>query len=216
MLIIRRIIVSGCTRGVDIHFAIDSSTKVSASSFELIKNFLKTTVNRFVVSPKGARFSGSVFADDARLIFNFHQGKTKEEVFKKIDKMNLLFQEESNMDKAARLAATDAFSLEGGTRQGTPKVFFLITAGNCSRCKERLLDAVAPLENDGVQIVTIAIGKSIDPSELQAASSKPLKKNLFVQDSVLQLPNPILIQKISEAVCRGEYHCNVYSKQSFK
>ena len=196
--------ISGCTRGVDVHFAVDSSVNVSPQDFDLIKGFLKTTVDRFVISTRGARFSGSVFAGDARPVFNFHQGSTKEDVIKYIDKMPHLLQLESNMDKAARLAATEAFSLKGGTRQGSPKVFLLITASNCGSCKERLIDAIAPLENDGVQIVTISIGNKVDNNELQAISSKPLNRNLFIQNSILQLPNPILIQKISDAVCRGE------------
>lgn len=164
---------------------------------------MQTTVDRFVISKKGARFSGSVFADDARLVFNFHQGSTKEDVVTQINKLPHLMQSESNMDKAARLAATDAFSLKGGTRQGAPKVFLLITAGNCGSCKERLIDAVAPLENDGVQIVTIAVGNKIDKNELESITSKPLNRNLFTQSSIVQLPNPLLIQKVSDAVCRG-------------
>ena len=113
-------------------------------------------------------------------------------------------QSESNMDKAARLAATDAFSLKGGMRQGAPKVFLLITAGNCGSCKERLMNAVAPLENDGIQIVTIAVGNKISRDELESITSKPLTRNLFIQSSIVQLPNPLLIQKVSDAVCRGK------------
>ena len=170
-----------------------------------MKDFLKTIVDRFAVSSKGARFSGSVFGDDAQLVFNFHEGSTKENVLIKLDKMPHLLQTESNMDKAARLAASEAFSLKGGTRQGSPKVFFLITAGNCGSCKERLLDAVAPLEKDGVQIVTIAVGNKVDINELEAISAKPLAKSLFRQTSVQQMQNPLLIQRISEAICQGKY-----------
>lgn len=161
-------------------------------------------MNRFVVSRKGAHFSGSVFGDDARMIFNFHQGSTKEDVLLNIRKMPHLQQTESNMDKAARLASAEAFSLKGGLRQGVPKVFLLITAGNCASCKEKLVDAVAPLQDDGVQIITMAIGNKIDVGELQAISSIPEGKIFFQKSSVLDLSSPKVIQELDEAICSSE------------
>lgn len=185
------------------HLAVDASINFSPQDFEAMKDFLKATVDRFIVSKSGAHFSASVFGDDAEMLFNFHQGNEKADVIDFIDKMTHRKDTESNMDKVARLAATEAFSIKGGIRQGVPKVFLLITAGDCRSCKESLLDAVAPLEEDGVQIVTLAVGNKVDVNELQKISSKPVARNFFRQASVLDIRNPKFVQKLSEEVCKG-------------
>lgn len=168
--------------------------------FSDIKNFLKALGDKFIVSQPGAHLSVSVFADEAKQMFNFHQGNSKEYFLNQIEKLPHLNKGQSNMDKAVRLASREAFSLRGGTRQGSPKVLVLITAGDCSTCKESLAAAVEPLQNDGVQIVTLAIGNKVNKAELLGISSIPGLE----EKSTSQLINSVLIQKISDAVCRGK------------
>ena len=194
--------IPGCTRAVDVHFAIDSSNKSGPEEFDLLRNFLKSFADKFILSNRGAHFSASVFGDDAQMVFNFHQAPSKEEFSNLVDTIPHLQDKGTNIDKAVRLAATDAFSLEGGTRQGVPKVLVVITKGNCANCKEKLSEAVQGLKDDGVQVVALALGTEINRLELLEMASVPPQRNFFAAKA--HLLNPKLIQGVSEAICLGK------------
>ncbi len=189
---------------MDVHFAIDSSNRMTPVQFDLFRNFLKAFADKFILSTRGAHFSASVYGDSAFSIFNFHQAPNKEDFTTLVDTIPHLKDKGSNIDKAIAVAATDAFSLKGGTRQGVPKVLVLVVAGNCKSCTEKLPEAIQRVKEDGVHVVALAIGNQVDMKELTDTVSLPPQRNLFEAATVDKLLNAVFIQKVSEAICLGE------------
>ena len=173
----------------------------------MLRNFLKAFADKFVISTRadrGAHLSASVFADNAKVVFDLYKGNSQEEFRRLVDTIPHLRESGSNMDKALRLAKQDIFSLKGGTRQSASKVLILITAGNCAGCKEPLATAVQPIKDGGIQVITLGIGNKVDQADLEKMSDYPTRANLFKRQNIEQLINAVFIQKISEAACKGK------------
>ena len=171
---------------------------------EMIRNFLKAVGYKFIISEGGSHMSASVFADDAELVFNMSRATVQEMFLEEVDKIPYLGGRGTNMDAALRLVADEVFTLDGFTRQKAPKVLVMLTSGNCNRCREPLSEAVKPLKEAGVSIVTIPIGKNTNRQELEAMSSLPTSQYVIPQDSFTELLNGVFIQKVNTIICSGK------------
>lgn len=114
-----------CEIPIDLAFLVDASASIGPKNFLKIKDFVKKIVDAFKVGPNDTHVAAIWYSDDAHVAFDFNALKgdniTKENVFKLVDRMTET-SGKTRIDKALRLAASDLFSVKGGTRLGRPKV----------------------------------------------------------------------------------------------
>eukprot|EP00111_Clytia_hemisphaerica_P023393 TCONS_00068905-protein len=194
----------GCTRPIDIHFALDTSVNVGEENFNMMVNFVKAVGYKFVISETGSHMSASVFGSDATTVFTLDKATTQNDFLLVADDIPYLGDTEANIDLALRMVASDVFTLDGYARQKVPKVLVMLTASDCSTCLEPLSDAVEELKENGVQIITIPIGEKASLADMDAISSLPLNRYVNPQNSYSELINGIFIQKISSMICSGK------------
>ena len=197
-------LVTGCTRPVDIHFALDTSVNVGREGFNMMVNFVKAVGYKFVISEQGSHMSASVFGTDATTVFALDKATTQNDFLLVADDIPYLGDTEANIDLALRTVAGEVFTLEGFSRQKVPKVLVLMTGSDCSTCIEPLSDAVQELKENGVHIITIPIGSKPSQKDMDAISSLPLSQYVNPQNNYNELINGVFIQKISSMVCAGK------------
>ena len=194
----------GCTNPVDIHFAIDSSVNVGSDNFDMIRNFVKAVGYKFIISDSGSHMSASVFGDDATLVFDMAKVTSQDSFLTEAESIPYLNAPNGNIDKALRLAHNDVFTIAGYTRQKAPKILVLITASDCSTCKESVADAVKPLKEAGVHVITIPIGNKVQLTEMDTIASLPSRQYVIPQQTFAELLNGIFIQRVSQMICSGK------------
>ncbi|XP_047136671.1 collagen alpha-1(II) chain isoform X1 [Hydra vulgaris] len=191
----------GCTNAIDIHFAIDSSVNVGEENFEFFRNFVRAIGYKFVISETGSHISASVFGSDATMIFNMSKATSQETFLLEVDKLPYLGDQTSNMDKALKYINKEVFTMSGYARQNAPKVVIFLTASNCKTCDEKLSEAVKPLKQNGVQIITIPVSNKVVLEEMYSISSLPSQRYVFPQKHFKEIMTGIFIQKVSEMIC---------------
>lgn len=95
----------------------------------------------------------------------------------------------TRLDKALKLAASQMFSANGGTRLRKRKIMVILTDGRQSRDPDTipLQDAVRPLRQLGVRIYTVAIGDEVDLKELYQVTER--KEDVFPVSDFADLAN---------------------------
>ena len=195
---------SGCTRALDIHFALDASANVGQEKFEVMKNFVQAVGYKFIISETGSHMSASVFGDEAGLMFTMASATQQEDFLTKVDEIQYVGGLTGRMDKALNMVSNEVFTLDGFARQSVPKVLVMLTASNCDFCNEKLEKAVQPLKEQGVHVVVIPIGNNVKMDEINAMASLPPQEYVLPKASYEELLNGVFIQKVSSIICSGK------------
>ena len=124
---------SGC--GVvpaDIVFILDSSGSVGASNFQKMKDFVKTMVQGFDVTPQGAEIGVVTFSDKPALQFHLNKYHDKPSTLTAIDNIRYVSGGTNTAD-AIKYARQTSFTAANGMRQNAAKIAIIITDGKSNR-----------------------------------------------------------------------------------
>lgn len=180
---------------IDLGFLI-SATAVSASdTFQRIKDTVSVIVEEYGVSR--IRYGLVVYAREAVRGLSFGQESADIDSLKAA----ILYIQRPSGDpnlQGALEAAQKLFDFEP-TRPGVKKVLVVITDKKSTSSQEDVKSALIPLEEEDVKIVTVAVGSSADPLELERIAS-----NKGYQTEVKRDMDPdTTAEKIMEKVLKG-------------
>ncbi len=107
----------------------------------------------------------------------------------------------TNTAEAIRLARTVMFTPEHGDDPDSPNVLIILTDGKSNVRAETMQEALRA-RKDGIHIVAVGVGPSVEEEELRSIATDPDANNVFfVQDFVALtgIITPALV-----AICNGE------------
>lgn len=173
-----------------------SATAVSASdTFQRIKNTVNVIVEEYGVSR--IRYGLVVYAREAVRRLSFGQESADIDSLKAAVLNIQLLSGDPNLQGALE-AAQKLFDSEPA-RPGVKKVLVVITDQKSTSRQEDVKRALIPLEEEDVKIVTVAVGSSADPLELERIAS-----NKGYQTEVMRNMDPdTTAEKIMEKVLKG-------------
>ncbi|XP_058249736.1 collagen alpha-6(VI) chain-like isoform X2 [Hemibagrus wyckioides] len=179
----------------DVVFLVDGSTSITVKNFEILKFFMKLTVNTTHVGKDNVRFCTIVYSTKAKIQFQLNQFYSKEEVLDAITALNYPYGD-TYTSKALEYSL-DYFDESRGGRgaQGVPQMMFLITDGEATD-PYQLEAAANELHKRGVHIYGIGVAKA-NPDELLKIT-KDINKVFHV--SKIQGLTDIL-EDISHEIC---------------
>ena len=201
-----------CKAKVDVGFVLDSSGSLK-NDYDNEKHFLKALAATFGVSDDGARAGVVTFSyyTEHSIKLNDH---TKLSTFNDaVDKIALMGST-TRIDKALRMVQSEMFSIPNGGRPGVNKVLILLTDGTQTQDNDAEDPAVVAkeLRDRGIRVISIGIGKGVNPTELAGISGD--QSNVFSADSFDQLVSSDFLGKVNEAGCKeGMFLIDIATEQ---
>ena len=130
-------------------------------------NLMKETIQRIIdkYGMGGMRYSFIVYSDSASIRGRFSEEFSSPEELKMSVKALLPVTGGSSLVKALE-AAKQAFE-DSGVRQGATHVLVIITDKSSGARQSDLEEAAKPLEDSGIDIITVAIGNQVNVGELE-------------------------------------------------
>lgn len=155
----------------DIMFVIDSSSRIGELHFLKMKTFVKQTVGSFNIGSSLTRVGLTLFSTNATLIFPLNEYNSSQAIIDAVESIKYEPEGETNTGEALAYIRTHGFTYD---RQNVPNIVFLISDGYSSDKNATKLQADRAKENNTIQIVTVAVGQSLDFDELvDTASTNP-------------------------------------------
>jgi len=184
---------------VDVGFVLDSSGSLK-NDYDKEKDFLKALAATFGVSDDGARAGVVTFSyyTEHSIKLNDH---TKLSTFNDaVDKIALMGST-TRIDKALRQVQKDMFTIANGARPGVNKVLILLTDGTQTKDAgaEDPADVAKELRDKGVRVISIGIGKGVNPTELARIAGD--QSNVFSAPSFDELVSADFLDKVNQAGC---------------
>lgn len=157
-----------CDKGIDLGFIVDRSKSVGKNNYIKLKSALKTFVDNFNVTPETTRMSMIFYADVPKLLFNFTDSMyhSNEAIKAKIDSISDILIFGTRTDLALMKAHDDMFHRVNDRLQ-RPNVLVVFTDGNTAKKSAPYSETVPPLEDRGVNIIAVGIGRRIAKKELE-------------------------------------------------
>ena len=196
----------GLSGKLDIVFAIDGSRKVDIKTYGKMKDFVKGASTLYNVSLSESHIGILNYGGDTKSIaLSLPEGTSQfaiEQSLKAIEPVGGL----RHMNKAIRFVDSQMFGVTGGGRLDAGKVLVLLTTGkNSEEGKSDLPKAAKKLKDKGVEIVVIALGRNVDPDELNIVASNP---NSFMRVSDgNDIPKALV--KVEEASAKSTGNFNI-------
>lgn len=189
-----------CNQRADIGFAIDASRSVKGGGFRKSKDFIKFVLQRFKISELGIHVGLIRFSTTVKMIFNFEEYYTIEEINAAIDSMEYV-QGATFTDRALRLARTKLFLEKplGSARPLIPKFLVVMTDGISKNVRVTAMEAKA-LKDNGVHIIVVGVGRRLARKELINIASSP--QDVITATSFRTLKKIVSVAK--EKVCGGK------------
>ena len=161
---------------IDIVIALDKSSDIGLSNFEIMQKFAEHITSHFVVSYSAMRVAIVTWSTQTTLEFGFNAYINNEGVKKGI--------KEIKYSKGLWTATGDALNfirrkLFSQSPSDAKKVLFVLTAGKSNKQKHKPITEAGLLKDDGVEIFTFGIGRSVNDEELVAIASQPTKTHKF-------------------------------------
>jgi hypothetical protein len=107
-----------------------------------------------------------------------------------------------NLEDAFNVASNRAFTIFGGVRQTSPKVFILLVPGRTLGSGKSIGAAARKLKGLGVRVFVLGLEGRIDTAMAKAIASQPSRKYLYTANSYGELASTAY--KIVDALCRGD------------
>ena len=83
------LLASEISQPVDLVFAIDASSGMSAANFTEFKIFLRNALDAYILSPNDARISIVLFGNDLNIVNKLGSSLDKEQLLKLIDGLSI-------------------------------------------------------------------------------------------------------------------------------
>ena len=169
-------------------FVVDESGSIGTSNFTLMKNFLKsyigndTTSTSHIISPEGKSLISIIFFDSAHnLTLSLGQNVSKSDIINFVD--SYPYNGGSTNAGAAVTFALKQFSHSSNGKRA--KIIVLVTDGEAT---DDLTTAANKAREEGVIIVCIGVGKSLDLGQLKRAA--------YIEDYVYLLAQYVQLETI--------------------
>ncbi|ELU16324.1 hypothetical protein CAPTEDRAFT_192434 [Capitella teleta] len=182
----KRTVSSDCA--LDLVILVDSSGSIrkanpedgSYDNWQLLLNFIKTAISKFVIGPRDTRVSIILFSTDATLEFTLNAADSEAEIIALVDQLPYI-DGWTNTADALKIAAEQALTLENGDRPEKPNVVIMITDGQSSHkenpnFRDPAQDALKLQEK--AYVLVVGITDQVDEAELAAISSPPSIKGI--------------------------------------
>ena len=191
-----------CSQRADIAFMVDASKSVKLSGFRRSKEFIKAVLQRFKVSQTNVHVGLILFSTRAKIIFNFEEHYTKNDLNAAIDAMEWT-KGSTYTDRALKLAREQLFveKENGGTARADIPKFLVVMTDGISRNPTITAKEAAELKKRGVHIVVVGVGFMRKRSELLSIASS--RRAVITARSFKTLKTIVAVTK--EKVCGGEY-----------
>lgn len=189
-----------CSQRADIGFAVDASRSVRGGGFRKSKDFIKFVLQRFKISESGIHVGLIRFSTSARVIFDFDDYYTTQDINAAIDSMSYE-KGGTNTARALRLARYKLFQEKplGSSRPLIPKFLVMLTDGISSDSRLTAREAKA-LKDSGVHIIVVGVGRNLAKKELISMASSP--QDIITATSFKALHKIVAVAK--EKVCGGK------------
>ena len=184
---------------MDVGFVLDSSGSLK-NDYDKEKDFLKALAATFGVSDDGARAGVVTFSyyTEHSIKLNDH---TKVSTFNDaVDKIALMGST-TRIDKALRMVQNDMFTIANGGRPGVNKVLIVLTDGSQTQDAgaEDPADIAKELRDKGIRVISIGIGKGVNPTELARIAGD--QSNVFSASSFDELVSAKFLDTVNKAGC---------------
>lgn len=187
-----------CSQRADIAFMVDASKSVKLSGFRRSKEFIKAVLQRFKVSQTNVHVGLILFSTRAKIIFNFEEHYTKNDLNAAIDAMEWT-KGSTYTDRALKLAREQLFveKENGGTARADIPKFLVVMTDGISRNPTITAKEAAELKKRGVHIVVVGVGFMRKRSELLSIASS--RRAVITARSFKTLKTIVAVTK--EKVC---------------
>ncbi|KAL9959837.1 hypothetical protein ACROYT_G033195 [Oculina patagonica] len=180
---------------IDLVFALSATSAQSAQSYDLMKSTIKTFINKYGVNK--IHYSIIVYGDSVIRVVNFNRtfNISANDLKAAIDRQPALIG--GPVLKGALDEAVRVFNEIVG-RPGAKKVLVVITDKNSGAPTDTLKNAVRPLEDNGVLVISVGIGDAVERSELNIISPNPMD----VISARLNSNPSVLAERIMDRILR--------------
>lgn len=152
-------------------FLLDASGSVGINNFYKEKQFIISSLARFVISPNDAQTSIVMFSNQPENQFNLNTFYDMRSIIGRINQIP--YQAGGTYTSAAlTFAQTQSFSAAAGARPDARSILVIITDGQATDPKQTI-QAAETLKQDNITIIAVGIGVGIDMVELNAIASDP-------------------------------------------
>ena len=185
---------------MDVGFVLDSSGSLK-NDYDKEKDFLKALAATFGVSDDGARAGVVTFSyyTENSIKLNDH---TKLSTFNDAVDNIALMGSTTRIDKALRMVQKDMFTIANGARPGVNKVLIVLTDGSQTKDAgaEDPGDVAKELRDSGIRVISIGIGKGVNPTELARIAGD--QSGVFSASSFDELVSAEFLDKVNDAGCK--------------
>uniref|UniRef100_A0A674IKA5 VWFA domain-containing protein n=1 Tax=Terrapene triunguis TaxID=2587831 RepID=A0A674IKA5_9SAUR len=174
---------------LELVFVIDSSESVGPDNFRIVKDFVKTLIDRVTVNQGTARIGIINFSHKVELVSTLQQYTSKDKVKLAVDNMQYLG--EGTYTAAAISKVIEIFQV---ARQGVRKVAIVITDGQADTRDQSLDVVVRNAHAINIEIFVIGVVQKTDPNiqefleELQLIATDPDSEHVYQIDDFITLP----------------------------
>eukprot|EP00039_Didymoeca_costata_P013496 m.205883 g.205883 ORF g.205883 m.205883 type:complete len:1839 (-) comp15792_c0_seq1:139-5655(-) len=184
-----------CIKDVDLIFLLDSSSSISEVAWQNeILPFVKQSIQPFSIGPNDVRVGIITFATDVTVIYNLNESQTKSELEAAIS--GAVFTGGSTYASLGLAQVRLMFQHLSRKDSGIPRVLVVVTDGNPT---VPINDESRALHDDGVQVIAIGIGSSIDNIILETLGSTP--RDVFQLPSLRPDDITRLLPDLVESIC---------------
>ena len=156
---------------MDIVFVVEGTDKIGRTGFEEIKDYVKSTIDKYNIGEKKTRVALVEYSDTPRTVFNLERHNTKPSLKKAVDDISPSRGKTADTIKALELAK-DTLEASGG-RPGAAKVIILVT-GSTVKDQQNLERVLEETKESKGRLYVIAIGN----------------KNIGIGDNVVNVDEP--------------------------
>ncbi|CAH1791713.1 unnamed protein product [Owenia fusiformis] len=176
-----KLVEKQCGNPADIVFILDSSSSIWEYDFYTQLSFVQDVVKGFHVSQEQTRIGVMTFSSKPHRVFHLNDVESEEEVSEAIERISQRIGGTYTAE-ALQFARTDMFSPNNGARPDTAQIAIVITDGQ-SYDQEYTVREAKKLQDAGVHVFAIGVGKNVDKQELEAIGSDPDDKFVFTVNS---------------------------------
>jgi nitric oxide reductase activation protein len=188
-----------CNAIADVGFLLDSSGSLR-KEYSKEKDFLKALVAMFGVSKDGSRAAVVTFSAYSKHSIKLKDHSDLSSFNKAVDAIPLM-NYTTRIDRALRMTEREMFTIKNGARPGINKVLIILTDGSQTQDAGAEDPGVLAeeLRQAGINIISVGIGKSTNPTELAHLAGG--EKNFYYVATFDELISADFLKKVSKVGC---------------
>ena len=195
-------IFTGCENsGIDLVFVLDGSGSITATRFQLIREFAESVSNTLTIGPQDSLVGVIVFSGSASIEFNLQQHTSKATLLPAINPGIPYPTGGTNTAAALQLLLSSAQDGTMGVRNGRTQIAIVVTDGR-SNSQRATIAAADALHAAGIYQVYAAGLGGANIDELNAIASDPslvFFTDEFDMDTVMELT-----ENFTQTICKEE------------